>query len=361
MAQKEAKPLKKRKITRRAGKICLAVLVILLCAAAIRYIWWNEQRKQRMKNDRSAQIVLTDTQWEKMMAGGDPEVVEAADRTQTDRVFQYRDDLINILVMGIDKETKMWERDPGNNSIGQADTVLLASLDLKAGTLRLIAIPRDTMVSLEMYNDKGEYVARELGQLTLQYAYADGQKRSCELMRDRVSEVLCGIPIYGYVALNLNMIPAINDAIGGVEVTMTEDYTKLDRAFRKGETVRLKGSQALRFIQMRDTSQAGSAYERLMRQKTYLRAFASQAKAVLKDDISIVLELLSESEGNFETDLTEEDIAYLALQALSCRFSEEDIWVLPGEIQRGETYEEYHLDEMAVQAGVIRMFYDEST
>lgn len=359
MAQNETRLRKKRKVIRRVRQICLAVLALLLIAAAIRYARWNEQRKQRMKNAHSAQIVLTDMQWEKLAS--DSELAEVEDGTRTDRVFQYRDDLINILVMGIDKDTKMWERDPGNNSIGQADTVLLASLDLKAGTLRLIAVPRDTMVTLEMYNDKGEYLGKRPGQLTLQYAYGDGQEHSCEMMRDRISEILCGIPVYGYVALNLNMIPAVNDALGGVEVTMTEDYTRFDSRFKEGKTVLLEGEQVLHFIQSRDTDRAGSAYERLMRQKLYLRAFASQAKAVLKDDMTIVLELLRELDGNFETDLNEEDIAYLVLQALSCRFSEEDIWVLPGEIQRGEKYEEYHLDETAVQAGVIRMFYEEST
>jgi len=36
------------------------------------------------------------------------------------------------------------------------------------------------------------------------------------------------------------MIPAVNDALGGVEVTMTEDYTRFDSRFKEGKTVLLE-------------------------------------------------------------------------------------------------------------------------
>ena len=340
--------------------VLLAVLLVLLAVGAILYVQWDGQRKNRMKNAVSDRIVLTEREQahlEGIEGWLEGDTVDEADRN-TDRVYRYKENTINILVMGIDKDTAMSERDHSSNSVGQADTIFVASLDMDSQELRLIAVHRDTMVSLEKYNGQGEYLGVQQGQISLQYAYGDGQKQSCELMKEQVCTMLGGIPIYGYVALNMNTIPAINDAVGGVEVTMEEDYTRYDRAFKKGKTVRLKGNQVLRFIRSRDAKKEGSAYDRLMRQKTYLKAFASQAKSALAGNVQIVLVLLKELEGNFETDLNEADITYLLLQALSCQFSEDNIWVLPGTIEQGEKYEEYYLDELAVRAGVIRMFYE---
>lgn len=349
---------RKRK-KKRILLVLLLILLVLLVLGAVMYFRWDGQRKNRMKNAVSERIVLTEREQAHLegIEGWPEEDTVGEEDRNADQVYCYRENTINILVMGIDKDTVMAERDHSTNSVGQADTIFVASLDMDNQEMRLIAVHRDTMVSLEKYNGQGEYLGVQQGQITLQYAYGDGQKQSCELMKEQVSNILGGIPIYGYVALNLNTIPAINDAIGGVEVTMEENYTRYDRAFQKGKTVRLKGDQVLHFIRSRDTKEEGSAYDRLMRQKTYLKAFASQAKTALGGNIQIVLDLLKELEGNFETDLNEADITYLLLQALSCQFSEENIWVLPGTIKQGEKYEEYYLDELAVRLGVIRMFY----
>lgn len=91
--------------------------------------------------------------------------------------YQYRKDIVNILCIGVDKEEAMWERDDDGGSVGQADAVFLVSLDFEHSNIRILAIPRDTMVSIVACDENGNEMGAFTGQLALQYAYADGQEK----------------------------------------------------------------------------------------------------------------------------------------------------------------------------------------
>lgn len=69
--------------------------------------------------------------------------------------YQYRKDIVNILCIGVDKEEAMWERDDDGGSVGQADAVFLVSFDFEHSNIRILAIPRDTMVSIVACDENG--------------------------------------------------------------------------------------------------------------------------------------------------------------------------------------------------------------
>lgn len=272
--------------------------------------------------------------------------------------YQYRDDIINILCIGVDKEEIMSERDDDGGSLGQADALVLVSLDLTENKIRMIAIPRDTMVTLKEYDADNNLVGFWDGQITLQYAYGDGEEESSQLIAERVSEVLQGIPINGYVSVNLSCIPVVNDAVGGVELTMDEDYTLYNPAFEKGKTVHLMGEEAKNFVQGRDIREAGSAYARIGRQKQYVQAFLENFKAKVKHNPILPLYLAAELKDNMNTDISVEEIFYLSTEVTDCSFAEDELYILPGEIREGSTYEEYYLTENAVTELLINLFYE---
>ena len=102
-------------------------------------------------------------------------------------------------------------------------------------------------------------------------------------MVDAVSKLFYGIPINGYVAFNMETISQLNDAVGGVTVTVPEGENISDK-LKSGETVTLNGDDAVSFVRYRDTSVEGSNNLRIARQKQYLINFFSRAvKAVQKD------------------------------------------------------------------------------
>lgn len=275
--------------------------------------------------------------------------------------YRYRKELINILCLGIDRATDLTEYDVSGNRIqnGQSDAILLVSIDTENGQIRVLAVPRDTMVILSLYSAEGLFKGNIDGQITLQYAYGDGVEQSCELVRQRTEELLFDIPIQRYAAINLRAIATINDAVGGVELTISEDYTDIDPDFKEGITIRLEGDQALNFIRRRDTSVAGSALTRLDRQKQYMSAFATQAKETVRSDITVPIHLLKALEQDMLTDISADEMLYLLTEAADLSFSDADVYILPGDTVHGKLYEEYVPDEEEIRRLVLELFYEE--
>ena len=256
---------------------------------------------------------------------------------------------INILCMGIDKFVTMTERHPETNSIGQADVVFLVSVDTKKDEMDIIAIPRDTMVSVEKYNSKMEYLGTEELQLCLQYAYADGTTNSCELTQKRVNEIFEDITIDAYAAINFSGIMQINDAIGGVEITMKEDYTVHNPKFEKGATLLLTGTDALDFVQKRDITVAHTAYARIDRQKEYLNEFIKKAKSVIKENPTIISEVYHALKDNMVTNLELYQVLEIATTAINCPIEEIRFHKIEGEIINNGTYECFYPGETHIQ------------
>ena len=74
----------------------------------------------------------------------------------------------------------------------------------------------------------GEKLGKEKGQIALQYAYGDGGRKSCWLTKNAVSELLYGVKIDAYLAMTIEGIAKATDLIGGVTLTVPEDYTDID-------------------------------------------------------------------------------------------------------------------------------------
>lgn len=273
--------------------------------------------------------------------------------------YVYRDNIINILCMGVDKEEQMSERNDGDSSVGQADAIFLLSMDLDKKEIRVIAVPRDTMVTLQMYNGAGTYMGEREGQITLQYAYGDGQSLSAMLMAQQVSGLLNDIPINAYLAVNVRCLWKINDAIGGVDITMDDDYTEFNPLFEKGATVHLAGSNLENYIRGRDKTEVDGAYMRMHRMKQYMLAFFEKAKTVVKEDMTLPLQVMEELKNDMETDVTAEKAVYLLTEALKCSFLEANMYTLSGENYLIDGYVEYHLNEEAVMELVLDLFYEE--
>ncbi len=344
-----------KKIFYRVVLVCS----ILIIFAIIVFVVIHAMGKRKIQEDITTDVIIST---EQVVSTESPEVVEKADYeviTYQGQEYQYRDNLINILCMGIDKDEEMSLRDDNGNSVGQSDAIFLVSLDLENNDIRIIAIPRDTMVTIQKFDGNGSYLGSGPGQLTLQYAYADGQEKSAKLVASQVSSILGGIPINAYVAINLRCLWVLNDAIGGVDITMDDDYTVLNPEFKEGATVHLSGNSVENYVRGRDTSVAGSAYTRIHRQKIYIQAFFEKAKTVFKEDMTLPVTLMQTLEKDMETDITVDEAVYLLSEALDCSFLEENMCTLSGEIRKGEKYEEYYLDEDAVEALVVDLFYEE--
>ena len=272
-------------------------------------------------------------------------------------IYEYNDDILTFLCMGVDARSGISEsKTPGK--AGQADALLLVVLNTKKETVQVIAVNRDTMADIDVYDTSGLYMGEEKGQITLQYAYGDGREKSCELMEQIVSELFYGIPIHGYGALAMQSIATLNDAVGGVEVTIPEDLTKFKKEWVEGATIQLKGEDALLFVQRRDTSYLGSNLGRVDRQKQYLTKYVQQLKKKIKEDVTFPVTLFGKIQKHMVTSLKVDEITYLADTLMGYGFSMDSIINIPGESRMGEKHEEFYVDDVALKNIVIDVFYE---
>ena len=111
---------------------------------------------------------------------------------------------------------------------------------------------------------------------------------------DAVSRLLGGAPIDGYAALNMDGIALFNDAIGGVTVTITSDFTAVDPTLVEGETITLNGQQAFEFVRTRKDVDDQTNLARMERQRIYLEAMKPQLLALSNEEVVQVMDAVND-------------------------------------------------------------------
>lgn len=270
-------------------------------------------------------------------------------------IYRYNGDILTFLFLGIDHMEEATTVPDGIDG-GQSDAIFLLALNPHSQRATVIGIPRDTMAQITVYDEQGNYLGVQTAQLALQHGYGDGGKLSCERSQDAVSQLFYGLPIHGYCAVNMGAIPLLNDVVGGVDVTAVEDVP--GTGIRKGQTVHLEGQSAYDYLHNRDTGSFASAAGRLERQKQYLAAYAAKAMEGMREDITLPVKLYSTLSRYMVTDITVDEVSYLAPQLLDYEFDRSSFRTLAGETVMGEEFEEFYIDDQALYRLVLEVFYE---
>ena len=221
----------------------------------------------------------------------------------------------------------------------QADFLILVALDTEAGTAELLQINRDTMMDVPWLDVLGNYGGTEFQQICLAFYYGDGGRKSCLNTVDAVSSLLFDAPIDHYIQVPVTAISVINDLVGGVPVTMEEDYTKIHPSFRKGETVLLKGSQAEAFVRARMGLDDGTNIARMKRQRQYLDSLQTQAREAFHSDSQFTVKLLEALSEYLQSDMTAQQLSDFLTRMDTADIA--PIRYAEGELRATEHYEFY--------------------
>ena len=336
--------------------ICFGILLLLGGAVTGGYFWLEARGRASLAEKQEA----LPSEMEAAVSGNDSgPVLEDGMIRYNGKIYSYKQNCLTFLCMGIDKKGEM-EASEDLLEGGQADAIFLAVLDPDEQKISVIGVNRDTMTEISVYDENGLYLGKRTAQIALQHGYGDGMETSCERMVEAVSHLFYGIPIHGYCSLNMEVITLLNGEIGGVTVTVPEDLNvRGTLKWEAGEQVHLMGDDAYTFVQYRDTKVAQSAEGRLARQKAYLQAFITQARAAMQKDMTLPLSLYELVTPYMVTDISAEEAVYLATQALSYSFDSQDIHTMEGEVVMGDTYEEFYQDDTALYELILQVFYEE--
>lgn len=214
---------------------------------------------------------------------------EAVKEDQVDKSLLSQGGAINnsrftVLLIGMDNR-------PGENYVGNTDSLLVTSIDTVNHRISFLSVPRDTQVNLP-----GSGIQKINAIARLQKGFPSTQK---------YIEQLIGSPIDGYVMTNFNGFKTIVDTLGGITVNIEKNmhYDTGDSQDRyidlKKGTQRLNGTQALQYARFRNDELADIS--RTARQQEILKAIFAEATA-LKNLPKIPL-VISKVYQNVQTDL----------------------------------------------------------
>ncbi len=273
-------------------------------------------------------------------------------------VYDYNEDITTFLVMGIDKlDEKVKEVAEGTDG-GQADALFLLVLNPHDQSIKIIGINRNSMTDVDIYDEYGRYQNTVVAQIATQHGFGNGVEKSCEYQVKAVSNMFYQLPIHGYAAINMSAIPIINDQIGGVDVVVMEDMTNIDRTLVKGEKVHLMGESAYNYVRSRDMSVFGSSDARLERQRQYLNGFIQAARRESMSNPNAAVDLFLAISDMMVTDITADEISYLAPLITSYKFDSSDLRMIEGTNQKNGEFEEFIVDEDALYQTILDVFYE---
>ena len=273
------------------------------------------------------------------------------------KTYKYNQNLSNYLLLGVDKRTPAETR-VGKADAGQADALFLLSLNRKTKKMTMISIPRDTMTDVESFDLEGKSLGKSKDHISLSYGYGDGGAESCKLTQEAVSNLFYGLPIQGYLAMNLDGIPQLAKNVGGLTVTVPNNSLEYKYPeFAEGAEVTLTEENTEIFVRSRDVDESQSAIYRMERQKAFLDAFSKKAKECYEQNAKFAANLFVAIKPYTVTNISEDRLMKLFQTADEGDGYTE--WTVPGEGTQGLSYDEYHVDDDALYAKIMETFYQE--
>lgn len=198
----------------------------------------------------------------------------------------------NILLLGIDD-------DGGSGS--RSDTMMIASLDSRSGTIRLCSILRDCYVEIPGHGSN---------RINAAYAYG-GAQLAVETVESNFR-----VKIDHCVTIDMAALVDVVDAIGGVEIELSAaEANQVNLHSHCGLTTEaglqlLNGKQAVTYAQIRKID---SDFMRTQRQRTLINAIINRIRSLGVSELLGVVEAVA---PNVATDMSSGRIASLAFKAL---------------------------------------------
>lgn len=222
-------------------------------------------------------------------------------------IYSYYHDFETYLIMGTDKtgaDSKVYQG-------SMSDFLMLVIVDKTDNNYSFLPINRDTMSEVRLIQDDGTGAATAELQLCTAHWYGGNAGQSCANTVESISKLFGGLKIDGYYAIPMDEIPKLNHSVGGVTVTLLEDFQDIDRQMKKGETLALSDEQAYHYIHDRYGVGDEKNTSRMKRQQQYMEAFFTKAKEKTKSDKAYVSQLFRNFEQTATTNLTAKKISGL--------------------------------------------------
>ncbi len=347
--------MEKKKANQRIWRGLAGIMIV------IALILFGHHVLHRYREREAAVAAIQEREAMRQASEDSKEVLQDGQLEYQGKIYRRNTAVRAILCLGIDNEDIM-EKQNVSGKGGQADAILLVAQDASSDTVQILMIPRDTMTEITLFDYFGNELGKDIQHLNLSYAYGDGREESCKLMAEALSDLLFGLKVDGYFAVNMSTIAVLNDEVGGVEVTI-EDSSLAEHypEFPLGEKVLLQGDSAQKYVRYRDINQYETALQRMDRQKGYIKAYLETAKQRQKEDDQLIVRLVHDIETYALTNLAKDQYMDMGLAFLNSPqvMEDGDFISVPGEVRETDLYEEFYPDQEQLKEIILRLFYKE--
>ncbi|MEW9081777.1 LCP family protein [Caldanaerobacter subterraneus] len=240
-------------------------------------------------------------------------IKDNSSETENTSIKPSSPDKTYIAFLGLDKT------DERVHTLGsfRTDTIMIFCVDLDDKIIKVLSIPRDTYVDIPGFGkDK----------INAAYVYGGMGEKGYALSLKTISEFL-GINVPYYISMDMQTIPEIVDAIGGipldVEINMHTHGANLDKGYQI-----LDGQKAYQYVRWRYDPMGD--INRVKRQQKFIIAFANQLKNKTKS-LSDYLDLYNAFKGKLYTNLNYEQILALIYVVKDISPDSIEKFMVPGE------------------------------
>ena len=242
------------------------------------------------------------------------------------------DEIVSYLIIGTDASGSTGNQKEYQGNM--ADFLLLFVMNKTQKTYGFLQLNRDSITDVTMLQKDGTGYASADMQVCTAHWFGKDEEASCKNTVKAVSKLLGGIKIDGYYSLQMESIPEINHLVGGINVTLEEDFTKMDPSMKKGATVTLNDEQAYHYLHDRYGVGDESNLSRMSRQKQYMQAMLDKVKEKSNEDASFINKMYKELQQKATTDLKGRDIS--SLMNAQKGSSNIGLFTLEGKSKKGE-------------------------
>ena len=275
--------------------------------------------------------------------------------TYKNETYVKKGNLETYLIAGIDAPGKV-EKVTEYDGTGQCDVLAVIVRDRSTDQCKLLSIDRNTITAVKSLDNDGTYLDTTDIQISLAHAMGFDQQVRAENTVDAVSHLLGDQTIDGYAMVNMGAIQVVNDMVGGVTVTIEDDFSDIDPSMKKGETVTLMGEQAEKYVRSRKEVADGSNQNRMSRQSTYEEAFKPAFRSKCAENSKFPLEVYHAMEDYMTTNISAKKFCRLAI--LMADENQDEKVSISGTYGLDEDdWQTFTPDEDSLQEAILELFY----
>lgn len=190
----------------------------------------------------------------------------------SDSKIWYSDDIINILILGIDNGSR-------NFPNGRSDSMMVASINKKTKKVKLVSFARSAYVAISGYENT---------RLSHAHGYG-GPNLTIDTIQKNYK-----IRIDNYVSTTFETFKQLIDQLGGVEITLKKAEASALKSkiiaagypYNGAATYNLNGSLALEYVRLRKID---SDRQRTQRQRNVLTSIANKFKTMNVFEMNVLL------------------------------------------------------------------------